>query len=401
MTVLQINSVCGFGSTGRNCVEIARALKSQGHDCYIAYGQGTTRYEHSYKIGTVLENHAHNALSRMSGKQGYWTVRGTKKLIRYIEQIKPDIIHLHNLHGNYLHLEVLFKYLATSNKPIVWSLHDCWAYTGKCSHYADVQCYKWKTHCNHCPQVHSYPPSIFFDRSYEMFSDKKKWFSLIKNMTLAPVSNWLAGEVKESFLNIFPIQPVYNWVDRTVFTPSLNINRAVFGIDTEKFVILGVSAAWKKMSNKFKDFIALSKIISDNCQIVLVGRLEEGIELPPQVLHIPYVENTEELANLYSIADVYVHLSTEDTFGKVIAEAMSCGTPAIVYNATACPELIGEGCGFIIEKRDVAGICEAINTIKKEGKGKYTDFCRRHVKENYDYKKNTDTLIDLYQKMLV
>ena len=161
-------SVCGFGSTGSICVDIATVLEQQGHECYIAYGQGTTTYKKSYKIGTVLENHIHNLGSRLLGKQGYFTKKGTQQLVQFIKQYNPDIIHLHNLHGNYLNLKVLFEYLINVQKPVVWTLHDCWAFTGKCAHYTDIQCFKWQTHCANCPQLQTYPPIVFIDQSITM-----------------------------------------------------------------------------------------------------------------------------------------------------------------------------------------------------------------------------------------
>jgi len=400
MKILQINTVCGFGSTGRTCTELADALKKQGHECYIAYGQLSTDYKDSYKIGSILENHIHNICSRITGKQGYFTKNGTKNLIKYIKTINPDVIHLRNLHGNYLNLEILFNYLALANKPVVWTLHDCWAYTGKCAHYTDIGCYKWQTQCNHCPQVKKYPPSVYFDRSKVMFEDKKKWFNSVKNMTIIPVSNWLAGEVKQSFFAKYPIVPIYNWIDQTIFKPTTQNIRKKLGIDENTFVILGVSAEWISNNNKLQDFIKLSQLITSDMQIVLVGGTKMKDSLPDNIIHIPYLKNTTELALIYSMADVYVHLSVEDTFGKVIAEAMSCGTPAIVYNSTACPEIIGERCGYVVEKGDIEEIFNRINSINAHGKNYYKDHCISHVQNNFDISQNTAKTIERYKSML-
>lgn len=397
MKVLMINSVCGYGSTGSICVDIATVLEKQGHECYIAYGQGTTTYPKSYKIGTVVENHLHNIGSRITGKQGYFTKTGTHKLITYIKSIDPDVIHLHNLHGNYLNLKILFEYLIEVQKPVVWTLHDCWAFTGKCAHYTDVNCYKWQTACHHCPQLKTYPPSIFFDQSGMLFQDKKEWFTSIKKMTIIPVSNWLAGEVNKSFLKNYYIKPIYNWVNHEVFKPTVEEVRSQYSIPQNKFIILGVSAGWDITNNKLKDFIALSKIIPDDMQIVLVGKAVNKKHIPTDIIQIPYVHGATELAKIYSNADVYVHLSTEDTFGKVIAEAMSCGTPAVVYNATACPEIVGDNCGYVVEKRNVKQIMTAIHKIKGNTKAFYSDNCRKHVIENFDYATNINETITIYK----
>jgi putative colanic acid biosynthesis glycosyltransferase len=397
MKVLMINTVSGYGSTGSICIDIATVLEKQGHECYIAYGQGNTIYDKTFKIGTSLENHIHNIGSRITGKQCYFTKRGTQQLIEFMKDYNPDVIHLHNLHGNYINLELLFKYLAEINKLVVWTLHDCWAFTGKCAHYTDVACYKWQFHCHHCPQVDKYPPSLFFDRSEVMFADKQKWFNSIANLTIITVSNWLAGEVKKSFLKNHTIKPIYNWVNHQVFLPSNVDIKEQYGIAKNKFIILGVSAGWNISSNKLKDFITLSTLISEDMQIVLVGKAEGHNDIPSTIIHIPYVHSDTELAKLYSNANVYVHLSTEDTFGKVIAEAMSCGTPAIVYNATACPEIIDDNCGYVVEKRNVKQIIEAIQKIKENTKEHYSENCRTRVVENFDYVTNINETITIYK----
>lgn len=396
MKVLMINTVCGFGSTGSICVDIAAVLEKQGHECYIAYGQGNTTYDKTFKIGTTLENHLHNLGSRITGKQGYFTKKGTLKLIEFIKEYKPDVIHLHNLHGNYINLKLLFTYLSEFDKSVVWTLHDCWAFTGKCSHYTDVACYKWQSHCDHCPQVKKYPPSLFFDRSRTMFADKREWFNSVKNLVIIPVSNWLAEEVGKSFLRSHSIKTIYNWVNHDVFKSRSEDIKEEYGISKNKFIILGVSASWSSTNNKLKDFIELSKIISEDMQIVLVGKANTK-DIPSSIIHIPYVYGVNELAKIYSNADVYVHLSTEDTFGKVIAEAMSCGTPVIVYNATACPEIVGEGCGYVVERRDLIEINKRLHIIKEKGKNQYSKKCRNYVVENFDFERNIIKTIDIYK----
>jgi len=400
MKVLMVNTVSGYGSTGSICTDIASVLNKQGHECYIAYGQGTTTYPKSFKIGIVIENHLHNIGSRATGKQGYFTKKGTHKLVEFIKEYNPDIIHLHNLHGNYLNLKILFEYLIDVQKSVVWTLHDCWAFTGKCAHYTDVQCYKWQTQCNKCPQVKKYPPSLFFDRSRIMFEDKKKWFTALKKLTIIPVSHWLEGEVKKSFFKNNTIVPIYNWVDHSIFKPCNDNIKDQYGIDAKKFIILGVSASWSASNNRLKDFIALSKLITGDMQIVLVGQAANKNDIPPSIIHIPYVNGKEALAKIYSNANVYVHVSTEDTFGKVIAEALSCGTPAIVYNATACPEIIGEGCGYVVEKRNVKQLMEVMYKIKANTKAQYSEFCRKRVVENFDYTTNINETISIYKEKL-
>jgi glycosyltransferase involved in cell wall biosynthesis len=306
---------------------------------------------------------------------------------------------LGNLHGNYLNLEILFKHLAKVDIPVVWTLHDCWAFTGKCAHYTEIGCYKWQTHCNHCPQVKQYPPSLFFDRSEQMFADKKRLFTAVKNMTIVPVSHWLAAEVKNSFLNEYPVIPIYNWIDQKIFKPTSSNIRERYGIEEDVFLVLGVSAGWKRNSRKLHDFIRLSHVLPEGMQLVLVGGAKDKGCIPPNIIHIPYVHGTDELANLYSTADVFVHLSTEETFGKVIAEALACGTPAVVYSSTACPEVVGDGCGFVVESRNVEQVYLAIECIKKKGKQAFSPKCIAYINENFNYQKNAGEYINLYQQV--
>lgn len=399
MKVVMINSVSGYGSTGSICVDIAMELERQGHECYIAYGQVSRGYHNEFKIGTKLENHLHNVGSRLLGKQGYFTKNGTKKLIRFLKDYNPDIIHLHNLHGNYLNLGILFDYLNEVQKPVVWTLHDCWAFTGNCAYYSNINCNKWQKKCNNCPQIKAYPPSLIFDKTEIMFNDKKKWFESINNLTIIPVSYWLKSQVENSILKGKKIVPIYNWIDHKVFknnTKDFNFSK----IDKNKFLVLGVSAGWNKFSNKFKDFVKLSELLPENMQLILVGKTINGTKIPANIIHFPYVDSKSELAKLYSIADAYVHLSTEDTFGLVIAESMSCGTPVIVYNATACPEIVGSNCGFVVEPRDIRSVFESLKIIKKNGKSSYSNYCRNYVLDNFDIIKNINLTIEVYKKMI-
>lgn len=401
MKVLMINSVSGYGSTGSICVDIALELENQGHECYIAYGQITYGYKNGFKIGTRLENHLHNVGRRLLGKQGYYSKNGTRKLVTFIKEYNPDIIHLHNLHGNYLNLEILFEYLIEVQKPIVWTLHDCWSFTGRCAYYSDLGCEKWKTSCHHCPQLNNFLSHLFLDKSKAMHQDKKKWFTQFENATIIPVSNWLAGEVKQSLLNCYPIKPIYNWINHSIFKPVYDKNTAKqYNLVTNKFTIICVSANWSKNTIRFDDLIEFANGIGDTYQIIVVGKMEDSTNIPQNCVVIPYVKGKEELAKLYSFADVYVHLSTEDTFGLVIAEAMSCGTPVVVNNVTACPEILGKGCGYAIDSRNNDDRIAAIQIIQQNGKSFYRNECREHVLSSFDMKTNINKIIDIYKNAI-
>lgn len=400
MKVLQINVVHKEKSTGRTCLEVNKALESKGYEGYVAYGKGKHNDSNTYRIGSEIDYYFHNIMSRITGLQGHFSFFATKRLIKYIKRISPDIIHLRNLHANYINLRLLFNFLEESDIPVVLNLHDCWTFTGKCTYYSDVKCNKWQTECNNCPVLKKYPQSLFFDKTTKLFNEKKRGFNSIKDLTVIGVSNWVADQAKMSFLSKRNISTVYNWINRDTFKPYNETIFKKYGIDSSKFTILGVSALWKKGTPRYEDFIKLANLISDDMQIVLVGQKVEDHPFPGNIKHIPYVENTQELAKFYSSADVYVHLSTEDTFGKVVAEAMACGTPAIVYNSTALPELIGEGCGFVVERRDVNEIYKSIQQIQFSGKDFYSESCINFVKDNFNYETNVQKLISIYESLI-
>lgn len=400
MKVLMINTVCGQGSTGSICTDIANILENEGHECFIAYGQGTTTYSKSYKIGTVLENHLHNLKSRLFGKQGYYTKEGTLKFINFVNSYKPDIIHLHNLHGNYLNLEILFEFLQTFKGKVFWTFHDCWPFTGKCAHYTSVGCNKWQSHCQKCPQIKEYPPSIFFDKSYEIFRDKKEKFLSVPNLKIITVSDWLKNQVEMSFFQNTRISRIYNWIDYQTFkirnTDSICER---FSLESEKFTFICISASWSKNTSKLQDLLTLAnKLKDDKIQIIVVGKMMQGVDLPTNIKLISYVDNKAILADLYNFADVYIHLSSEDTFGKVIAEALSCGTPAIVYDSTACPEIIDVKTGVVVKDRDVQAIADNILKIKNKKLVFKSSDCHDRARENFDIDKNIRKTIDWYKE---
>lgn len=399
MKVLQINSVCGYGSTGRTAVELANEIHRRNDECYIAYGYGSTDYPNAIRIGNKFEHYYNNAYSRLLGKQGYCSKESTKKFIEHIKSIDPAIIHLRNLHVNYLNLEILFNYLKESKKPVIWTLHDCWAFTGKCAYFTDIGCDKWKTQCESCPQIGTYPPSIFRDYSKQAYIDKKRLFTSVDNLKIVTVSKWLAEKVRESFLSKYNIEVIYNWVDVDVFKPTNSYNIQEKYNLHGKFVILGICSKWS-IKKGLQDFIALSKMIDNNSIIVLVGGINKSINLPQNIISIPPTSSKHELAQIYSAADVFINPSFREAFGKVTAEALACGTPSVVYNVTACPELVGDGCGYVVEKSDVQGINKAIEIIKTNGKNLYSKNCVKYVNEKFEKNKNIEKYYNLYQKLL-
>lgn len=346
-SILFINSVCGYGSTGKICTDLYDLATKNGYECCIAYGRGMAPDGYNtIKIGNRIDNYTHVAETRIFDRHGLGSKKATKQLIEEIKIYNPDIIHLHNLHGYYINIEILFDYLKKCNKKIIWTLHDCWAFTGHCPHFEYEKCYKWKSHCHKCIKIKEYPKSIT-DRSYQNFSDKKKIFTNLKNLTIITPSKWLAHNVKESFLNEYDVQVISNGVDTFIFNNEEH-NRQKNNEILNKKVILGVSSVWNKKKG-LNVFLDLSKELDESFQIVLIGLTEPQIKkLPKNVIGIKKTKNMKELADWYHNADVFVNPTMEDTYPTVNLEAIACGTPVITTNVGGAPETISKKTGVVV-----------------------------------------------------
>jgi len=342
MKILQINSVCGIRSTGRICTDLAEVLEQNGHECKIAYGRESVpeKYQkYAIRIGSDFDVKMHALQSRLFDNSGFCSKRATEKFIEWVKEYNPDIIHLHNIHGYYINIEVLFNYLEEADKPVVWTLHDCWTFTGHCAHYSYVQCDKWKVGCNNCQQRKSYPSSFLFDHSRKNWLKKKALFTRVKNMTLVTPSKWLAGEVRQSFLNMYPVTVVPNGIDLNVFKPTPSNFRKKNNLEGKK-IVLGVASAWNPLKG-LNDFVALSKILDENYKIVLVGvTAKQKKKLPKDILAIERTNNVKELAEIYTAADVFLNPTYQDTYPTVNIEAQACGTPVVTYRTGGSVESV-------------------------------------------------------------
>ena len=401
MKVLQVNVVYAQKSTGITCLEVEKALIRAGHECVTAYGIGEKpKTKNSYRISTRIEYIIHNVLGRITGLCGYFSIFATHRLIRFIKKYDPDIIHLRNLHAFYINLPMLFGFLKNFNKPVILNVHDCWIFTGKCTHYTVNKCEKYKTGCSNCTKnvIKQYPQSILFDFTRKMFNDKKKWLDSIKNLTVVGVSDWTATQAKSSFLGKREVLRIYNWIDTEKFFPKEEKVFSKYNIPDDKFTIVCAGVSWSENSLKFQELKKLVAETGDDVQYVIIGNVEKPLT-KENVYQIGYISNSEELANIYSSADIYIHFSLEDTFGKVTAEALSCGTPAIVYNSTSSPEIVDETCGIIVEPHDLKGIISAINKIRENPEIYTVENCRKRVLNNFNYDTNVSQVIDLYNKL--
>ena len=405
MKILQINSVCDFGSTGRTTRELADYIEKQGHECYVAYGHGTTTYHNSFKIGSKWENHFHNAFyTRLLGLHGYGTRLGTKRLINWIKEIRPDIIHLRNLHANYLNFPMLFDYLVESQIPVVFTLHDCFNFTGKCAHYTAIKCYKLQTLCHKCPRYrNTAAPSLFFDNSRKLFLKKKEYYEKMGNLTVVAVSKWLCNEARKSvlFASARKIVPIYNWIDYNRFhrasQKEINAFLQKYNLSKDYKYLISVSQGWSNHASRYKDALALAKKLPDEYRLILVGSTLRGSMVEQPLIHIPYISGSQELSAAYSMAEAYIHLSVEDTFGKVIAEAMSCGTVPITFNSTACGEVPGPY-GIIVPPHNIEAMLSNLPRICELQKLRNNMI--EYVRSNYDYETNAQQYMSLYKQIL-
>jgi len=401
MKVIQINCLCGSGSTGVIAVEIADYLKRNGIESKVAYGQGTSQYKDSFCFGSKLGNKIHALVqTRLLGLEGYGSHYGTKKLLKWLDAEKPDIIHLHNLHGNFLNFPMLMEYIADRNIPVVWSLFDTWAITGKCTHFTASGCTKWQTECNNCPQLHtSGAKTYLLDRTNKIFKDKRRLTNALNNLDIIVCSNWLKSEVEKSYLKNRPIHMIYNWIDTEKFKPIIDDSiYERYGLSRDKKILVSVSAYWNKLTTRFEDAKRLADILPEDYQLVIVGK-KDGVDIPNNIIHIPFVNGTDELSKLYTAALSFVGFSIEDTFGKVFAEAMLCGTPCVVFDSTACPEVVGD-CGYSVKPHDVNEMLSKVIEIARKGKDKYSQRCIDRVKNNFGYDENVGKYLQIYNKIL-
>lgn len=356
--VFQINTVFNTGSTGRIVALLKHGIESVGGECAAAYGRGKHKEYNTIKIGSIPDMYFHALMTRLTDKTAFYSTGNTLKLCRKIEEFSPDIIHLHNLHGYYVNIEVLFNFLRRYNRPVVWTLHDCWAFTGHCPYFSEVNCMQWTEHCVKCPQKGRYPASGWKDNCYENYERKRAAFQGLKNMTIVTPSKWLANLVKQSFLSEYPVEVVYNGLNTKLFRPVKSDFREKYGLE-KKVILLGVANVWSP-NKGLEDFIALSKELEDNYRLVLVGLNKRQLaELPDNIIGLTRTDTAEELAEIYSAADIYLNLSREETFGMTVAEAVSCGTWPIVYADTACEEVIMLSTGTIVPK-DIQAVKRAI-----------------------------------------
>lgn len=400
MNVLQINSVCGIGSTGRIATGLHAMLVSQGHQSTVAFGRDTAKdCGQTIRIGSRIDNYLHVARTRLFDTHGFGSANATKAFIAKIRVLNPDVIHLHNLHGYYLHIGLLFDYLRQANKPVIWTLHDCWTFTGHCSHFDFVGCNRWKSECHDCPLRSEYPKSLLLDRSRWNYQQKKEIFTGVRELTIVTPSKWLAGLVKESFLQEYALALINNGIDLKVFGPTSSDFRRRYKL-TDQFILLGVASVWGERKG-YRYFIDLAKQLRTDEKIVLVGISEQqSRQLPTGIIGVAKTNSSAELAEIYSAADLFLNPTLEDNFPTTNLEALACGTPVVTFNTGGSPECLDDGCGLVVERGDLSGLVAAIAMVRKGGKDSYAARCRQRAEDRFDQDARLAEYVELYQGYL-
>ena len=387
MKVVQINAVCGVGSTGTIALDLGELMTENNIENYILYTCRNSNHPLGIKYSTTFYRRINAVLAKVFGNYGFNSYLSTFKLIRLLKKIEPDIVHLHNIHSHDFNLSIIFKYLKKTGVRVIWTFHDCWAFTGYCMHFDNIGCTKWQTQCKNCPQRKQY--SWFFDRSEWLYSKKKELFTALDDMTIVSPSRWLAELTEHSFLNKYPIKVVYNGIDLDVFKPVESDFREKHGL-TDKKIVLGIP------KGKLGGFIELSKILDDDYKLVLVGLKDKDFEtLPDNVIGLGYQPHSE-LAKIFTACDVYVNTTLEDTFPTVNLEALACGTPVVTFNTGGSPEAIDEKTGISVEKGDINAVYEAVKEICK-GPDR-SAACIERANRLYNKHERFQEYIDLYNR---
>lgn len=394
MKLIAINTVAGYDNApGRIMTDICRAAADKGHDVTVVYGRGQCAASDNLKairFGSKIDVLHHALMSRITDSEGLHSASVTRRLTAFLEREKPDLVHLHNLHGHYLNYPILMSWLKKSGIPVVWTLHDQWLVTGHCA--SPAGCDRLRYQCDECLYMNRYPKSVFANNSAANYRRKQLSFSGFDNLTIVAVSQWLAGELRQSFLADNPVKVIPNGIDTEIFHPYPT------SVSGSRFNILGVASHWSE-SKGLGVFIDLADKIGDSCDITIVGNTG-SCKLPRRIRSLGHISSSNELARIYSLADIYINPSQSETFGMTTIEAMACGTPVIVNNCTALPECVVSTVGKTVNINNIDSVIKVIDEFRKAGKADYTDNCVSHIRAGYTTRRMTDAYLSLYNEIL-
>ena len=399
-SLLQINSTVGFGSTGKIVQDLQSHTRAHGWKSYAACGWNANQCgKDIYELKPKWEKFLHGASTRLFDNHGFGSPIATKRLIHFIRGIEPNVIHLHNLHGYYLNLEVLLTFLHSSSIPTIMTLHDCWPFTGHCCHFESSGCNRWIDTCGLCPEKAEYPKSIWLDRSRQNFIKKKELFSKLDNLVLVPVSAWMNKNLDRSFLSRFERRVILNGIDVSVF------DQANFSSDEQRHrstrpIVLGVARAWGRKKG-LDDFIGLSKKLAGNANIVLIGvDPREARKLPENVTTINGIEDQMELARWYSRAAVFVNPTKDESFGLTNVESLACGTPVVTYDSGGARETVDKATGVVVKRGQVDDLYEAVCSILQQDKKTFSRACRNRAVRYFSRQHQNEKYEALYKDIL-
>lgn len=400
MKILQVNSVISSGSTGRIVEDMNNYINIHGGTGLVGCGRKSAKSSASViRIGNTIDFGLHVFKTRLFDRHAFGSVQATRRFVKVIDEINPDIIHLHNIHGYYLNIKVFFEYLKERGHRIIWTLHDCWPFTGHCCYFDTPGCYKWQSECNSCPVVEGYPKSFFIDRSRSNFYDKKLLFSDIDKMIIVTPSIWLLNHLKNSFLQKYESVRIYNGVNLDLFKPDDQSGPDLRSL-TGKRYILGVANIWSERKG-LKDFIRLRAILNSDIDILLIGTTDnQKKSTPPGIICISRTDNLQELISYYSNAVALVNPTYVDNFPTVNIEALACGTPVITYDTGGSPEAVDPNTGIVVARGNIGGLKDAIEKIIST-KDKFThEQCRIRAENNFSSLIRLHDYMDLYKKLL-
>lgn len=399
MKVLQINAVYGQGSTGTIVRDIEKMCEESGIECYVASpDKKVLKAKHGYVIGNTLDHKIHALLSRIHGKQAYYSHIPTRNLIRWIDEIKPEIVHLHNLHSNYIHLNMLLRYLAKRDIKTIVTLHDCWFLTGGCFHYTAAGCDKWLTNCKNCPKKKEDTPAFFSKQSAKILVDRKKFLLAIPHLYITGVSQWMANEALKTFLKDTPNYVITNGIDMEVFKPTPSDFRKRLGLE-DKYIILGPASKWLLSVNK-QVMAEFSNIMQPDEVLLLFGVTNAIDNLPDNIITYGYTKNREELAQLYTMVDVFANVTREDSLSLINVEAQACGTPVVTFNQTGPKETVDDINSFNVPVGDVHKLYEAVQKVRKQTTEDTVTQCVQFVHEKYEVYNTYKKYIELYKSII-
>lgn len=399
MKVLQINAVYGQGSTGTIVRDIEKMCEESGIECYVASpDKKVLKAKHGYVIGNTLDHKIHALLSRIHGKQAYYSHIPTRNLIRWIDEIKPEIVHLHNLHSNYIHLNMLLHYLAEKDTKTIVTLHDCWFLTGGCFHYTAAGCDKWLTNCKNCPKKKEDTPAFFSKQSAKILADRKKFLLAIPHLYITGVSQWMANEALKTFLKDTPNYVITNGIDMEVFKPTPSDFRKRLGLE-DKYIILGPASKWLLSVNK-QVMAEFSSIMQPDEVLLLFGVTNAIDNLPDNIITYGYTKNREELAQLYTMVDVFANVTREDSLSLINVEAQACGTPVVTFNQTGPKETVDDINSFNVPVGDVHKLYVAVQKVRKQTTEDTVTQCVQFVHEKYEVYNTYKKYIELYKSII-